>query len=216
MTDFRFVAARRALIETIRDRGIEDLSVLRLFDEVPRHRFLPDAVAHRAYEDAPVPIGFGQTASQPSLQALMLAALSPQPTDRVLEIGTGSGYLTALLAHCAEHVYSVERNRTLSARARDVLDALELPNVALMVGDGTIGWRKFAPYDVIAVSAASPSVPSALEDQLKEGGRMLIPVGDQHQQHLVMVRRIDGQIVHEEPDLACRFVPLIGRFGWAE
>jgi len=213
---YRFVAARRGLIEKIRERGINDLELMRLFDQVPRHFFLPEGVSNRAYEDAPVPIGFGQTASQPSLQAMMVQKLSPQPTDRVLEIGTGSGYLTALLAHLAERVYSVERNRSLSNRAREVIDRLGFQNVALHVGDGTIGWRKFSPFDVIIVSAASPSVPSALEDQLAEGGRMLIPVGDQEQQQLVMVRRSDGVIVHEDPDIACRFVPLLGRFGWSE
>jgi protein-L-isoaspartate(D-aspartate) O-methyltransferase len=185
----RFVGQRRALIETIRERGIEDLELLKLFDEVPRHLFLPEGVWPRAYEDAPVPIGFGQTASQPSLQAYYLQVLAPGRDDKVLEIGTGSGFLTALLARRADRVYSVERVRELSARARAALDALEIRNVALMVGDGTIGWRKYAPFDVVVVSAASPSVPPALVAQLAEGGRLLIPVGDRHRQELILVRK---------------------------
>lgn len=210
----RFVGQRRALIETVRDRGVEDLEILKLFDEVPRHLFLPEGVWPRAYEDAPVPIGFGQTASQPSLQAYYLQVLAPGPDDKVLEVGTGSGFLTALLARRADRVYSVERVRELSVRARKALDELEIRNVALLVGDGTIGWRKYAPFDVIVVSAASPSVPKALVDQLAEGGRMLIPVGDREKQELILVRRQEG-IVTEQPLVGeCRFVPLLGRFAF--
>jgi protein-L-isoaspartate(D-aspartate) O-methyltransferase len=214
VTDRRHERARRQLIETIRDRGIDDLEVLRVFDVVPRHLFLPDAVQHRAYEDAPLPIGFGQTASQPSLQALYLQTLKIRPTDRVLEIGTGSGFQTALLAHLAGHVYSVERLRELSVRARGFLDALRLTNVALLVGDGTIGWSRYAPYDSILVTAASPGVPQALVDQLTEGGRMLIPVGDRNEQTLRLIEKTaDG--VRSEDITACTFVPLLGRFGWS-
>ncbi|HSR43415.1 MAG TPA: hypothetical protein VLL48_14605, partial [Longimicrobiales bacterium] len=147
--DPRFVGYRRRLIEDIRARGIDDLEILELFDRVPRHLFVPEGVWNRAYEDTPVPIGFGQTASQPSLQAYYLQVLRPGPDDRVLEIGTGSGYLTALLALMAERVYSVERIRELSVRARAALDALGIQNAALWVGDGTIGWRKYAPYQVV-------------------------------------------------------------------
>jgi protein-L-isoaspartate(D-aspartate) O-methyltransferase len=215
LNDRRFERQRRQLIETIRERGISDLVVLRTFDLVPRHLFVPDAVQHRAYDDAPVPIGFGQTASQPSLQALYMQVLQLQPTDRVLEIGTGSGYQTALLAHLASHVYSVERVRELSARARSVLDALRFTNVALLVGDGTIGWSRYAPYDAILVSAASPGVPQALLDQLAEGGRMLIPVGDRNEQVLTLLEK-RGAEVHREDVTACTFVPLLGRFGWPE
>jgi protein-L-isoaspartate(D-aspartate) O-methyltransferase len=215
LNDRRYERQRRQLIETIRDRGIEDLEVLRVFDLVPRHLFVPDAVEHRAYEDAPVPIGFGQTASQPSLQALYLQTLKLQPTDKVLEIGTGSGYQTALLAHLVQHVYSVERLRELSARARTVLDSLRFTNIALLVGDGTIGWSRYAPYDAILVGAASPGVPQALLDQLAMGGRMLIPVGDRNEQILTLFERTpDG--FHREDITACTFVPLLGRFGWSE
>ena len=213
--DLDFVGYRRQLIEEIRGRGIEDLEVLHLFDRVSRHVFLPQAMWPRAYEDTPIPIGFGQTASQPSLQALYLSILKPGEDDVVLEIGTGSGYLTALLAITCDRVYSVERIRELSARARHALDGLRLKNVALMVGDGTIGWKRYAPFDVIVVSAASPSIPPALVDQLSEDGRMLIPVGTRDSQRLVHVRRVGGQVEEETVAGECRFVPLLGRFAWA-
>jgi protein-L-isoaspartate(D-aspartate) O-methyltransferase len=216
LDDLRFVGARRRLIELIRAQGIEDLEILQLFDRVPRHRFLPEGVHHRAYEDAPIPIGYGQTASQPSLQAYYLQLLRPVPEDRILEIGTGSGYLTALLALAGDRVYSVERVRELSSRARRALDGMELKNVALMVGDGSIGWRKFAPFQVITVSAASPSVPGALVDQLGEGGRMLIPVGAREVQDLLLIRREDGEVTQKSVREGCTFVPLLGRYGWAE
>jgi protein-L-isoaspartate(D-aspartate) O-methyltransferase len=213
LSDRRYERLRRQLIETIRDRGIDDLEVLRAFDTVPRHAFLPDAVQHRAYEDAALPIGYGQTASQPSLQALFLQLLRLQPGERVLEVGTGSGYQTALLARLAGHVYSVERVRELSARARAAIDALRIDNVALLVGDGTIGWSRFAPYDAILVAAGAPSIPAALVDQLARGGRMLIPLGGLDEQQLTLVRKVpDG--VDTETVGSCTFVPLLGRFGW--
>jgi protein-L-isoaspartate(D-aspartate) O-methyltransferase len=214
LDDTRFVGYRRKLIEDIRARGIEDLATLQLFDRVPRHLFLPEGVWPRAYEDAPIPIGFGQTASQPSLQAYYLSLLDPQPDDKVLEIGTGSGYLTALLCLMADRVYSVERVRELSRRARRALDAINVKNAALLVGDGTIGWRKYEPFDVIVVSAASPSIPSALIDQLGDGGRMLIPLGSRESQDLVLVRRAGFAVTQEVVKGECTFVPLLGRFAW--
>lgn len=214
LDDTRFVGYRRKLIEQIRERGIDDLEILELFDRVPRHVFLPEGVWPRAYEDAPVPIGFGQTASQPSLQAYYLSLLRPDSNDKVLEIGTGSGYLTALLALRADRVYSVERVRDLSRRARQALDQLHLKNVALLVGDGTIGWRKYQPFDVIVVSASSPSIPSTLVDQLADGGRMLIPVGSRDSQDLVLVTRNGAEVSEEVVRGDCTFVPLLGRFAW--
>lgn len=211
----RFVAQRRGLLERMQDRGIRDLEILRAFDLVPRHEFLPQAVAHRAYEDSPIPIGFGQTASQPSLQALYMQTLQLRPTDKVLEIGTGSGFQTAVLAQLVDRVYSVERLRALSVRAREVLDRLRISNVALLVGDGTIGWSRYAPYDAILVAAGSPEIPQPLLDQLAVGGRMLVPVGNRDMQRLLLVTRTPQGIQSEEV-LDCTFVPLLGRFGWEE
>lgn len=216
VTEFGLVAYRRKLIERIRERGIDDLELLELFDRVPRHIFLPEGVQLQAYEDRPIPIGHGQTASQPSLQAIYLKILQPTKDDRVLEIGTGCGFLTALLAMMADRVYSVERVRDLSIRARKALDALAIRNVALLVGDGSIGWRKYAPYDVIVISAACPSVPPALVDQIAEGGRMLLPLGSREQQDLILVTKEDGQVRQEKVLDRCTFVPLLGRYGWGD
>jgi len=211
----RFAAQRRALINRMQEKGIRDLNVLRAFDLVHRHLFVPEAVAHRAYEDAPVPIGFGQTASQPSLQALYMQILEIGSKDRVLEIGTGSGFQTAILAQLADRVYSVERIRELATRAREALDALRISNVAILVGDGTIGWSRYAPYDAILVAAGGPEVPQPLLEQLADGGRMLVPVGPRDVQRLVLVRR-HGDRFEQEEVLDCTFVPLLGRFGWAD
>jgi protein-L-isoaspartate(D-aspartate) O-methyltransferase len=216
LDDIRFVGYRRKLIERIRARGVDDLETLQLFDRVPRHSFLPEGVQPRAYEDAPIPIGFGQTASQPSLQALYLTILKPKHNEKILEIGTGCGYLTALLCLMADRVYSVERLRELSQRARRALDSFGIKNAALLVGDGTIGWRKYAPFDVIVVSAASPSVPQALVDQLADGGRMLIPVGGRDFQELVLVQKTGFAITEEVVGGEVKFVPLLGLFAWNE
>jgi protein-L-isoaspartate(D-aspartate) O-methyltransferase len=213
LNDRRWERQRRALIEEIREKGVDDLAVLRAFDLVPRHLFLPDAVQHRAYEDSALPIGFSQTASQPSIQALYLQVLGIAPTDRVLEIGTGSGFQTALLAQLAGQVYSVERIRELSVRAREILDRLRYSNVALLVGDGTVGWSRYAPYDGILVSAGAPSVPAALVDQLGPSGRMVIPLGDRIAQKLTLIRKTPAGLETEEV-ADCVFVPLLGRFGW--
>jgi protein-L-isoaspartate(D-aspartate) O-methyltransferase len=213
LTDPRWLRQRRALIEKITEHGIDDVTVLRAFDTVPRHLFVPTAVRHQAYDDSPVPIGFGQTASQPSLQALYLQTLRLQADDRVLEVGTGSGYQTALLAQLVEHVYSVERINELSFRARTALDELRVNNVALLVGDGSVGWTRYSPYDAILVAAAAPSVPPALVDQLAPGGRLLIPVGDRKLQQLTLLRK-QGGTVETETVTACTFVPLVGRFAW--
>jgi protein-L-isoaspartate(D-aspartate) O-methyltransferase len=211
----RFLAQRRALVGKIQDKGIRDLDILRLFEQIPRHEFIPEAVWHRAYEDVPVPIGFGQTASQPSLQALYMQLLELKPTDRVLEIGTGSGFQTAILARLVDRVYSVERLRELSVRARAAMDRLRISNVALLVGDGSIGWSRYAPYDAILVAAAAPEIPEPLIEQLAVGGRMLVPVGDLEMQRLVLVTHTpDG--IEEQEVLDCTFVPLLGRFGWED
>lgn len=213
VTERHFEAQRRKLIEAVRETGIEELEILRALDQVPRHLFVPEAVHHRAYEDAPLPIGFGQTATQPSLQALYIQRLGIGASDRVLEIGTGTGYQTAVLAQMAANVYSIERVRALSVRARAALDALRIANVALLVGDGTIGWSRYAPYDAILVAAGAPEPPPALLHQLAAGGRMLIPLGDRDTQQLTLFRNDPKGLVSEEIG-PCTFLPLVGRFGW--
>jgi protein-L-isoaspartate(D-aspartate) O-methyltransferase len=209
----RYVAQRRQLIERLQDRGIRDLEVQRAFDTIARHEFLPESVRHRAYEDAPVPIGFGQTASQPSLQALYMQLLDLGPRDKVLEVGTGSGFQTAVLAQLVDRVYSIERIRELGVRARETLERLRISNVAILIGDGTIGWSRYAPYDAILVAAGGPEIPEPLLSQLAMGGRMLIPVGGLEAQRLMLVKRTEEGMQYEEV-LDCTFVPLLGRFGW--
>lgn len=213
MTD-RYEGQRRALIGVMQERGIRDLNVLRAFDLIHRHEFIPDAMRHQAYQDAPVPIGFGQTASQPSLQALYMQVLDLRPTDRVLEVGTGCGFQTAVLAQLVDRVYSVERIRELAVRAREKLDQLRISNVAILVGDGTIGWSRYAPYDAILVAAGGPEIPRPLVEQLADGGRMLIPVGGRAMQRLMLVER-HGERMEQREVTECTFVPLLGRFGWA-
>jgi protein-L-isoaspartate(D-aspartate) O-methyltransferase len=210
----RYEGQRRALIGTMQARGVRDLNVLRTFDQIHRHEFIPDAVRHLAYDDAPVPIGYGQTASQPSLQALYMQLLDIQPGDKVLEVGTGCGFQTAVLARLANRVYSVERIRELAIAARERLDQMRISNVAILVGDGTIGWSRYAPYDAILVAAGGPEIPRPLMEQLSDGGRMLVPVGSRTMQRLMLVRR-RGDAFDQQEVMECTFVPLLGRFGWA-
>ena len=206
---------RRRLIETLQANGIRDLSVLRAFDEVPRHLFVPTGVRHRAYDDAALPIGSGQTISQPSIHALYLDVLRLTGRERVLEIGTGSGFQTALLARLAAQVFTIERVVALMDRAKEVLRSLNVNNVSYLVGDGTIGWREYGPYDAILVGAGSPTVPQPLIDQLAVGGRLLCPVGDRAKQEVVLVTRdISGVTTTSITD--ARFVPLVGTHGWVD
>lgn len=206
---------RSQLVETLRGKGIRDLAVLRAIAEVPRHLFVPEYLRHRAYDDAALPIGNGQTISQPWIQARSLEALALTGRGRALEIGTGSGYQTALLARLCGSVVSIERIRSLSDAARAVLEAIGLlRNVQLVVGDGTLGWLASAPYEGIVVAAASPEVPLPLVRQLEPDGRMVVPVGSRDAQVLTLVTR-DGEH-HTTTALSdARFVPLIGQHGWA-
>ncbi len=209
----QFGGARRRLIEELRGKGISDLAVLRALDLTPRHQFVPSGVRHRAYEDAPLPIGSGQTISQPFVHALYLQTLRLQGTEKVLEIGTGSGYQTALLAQLCRHVYSVERIRPLLETARDAITECGVTNVSLLCGDGTYGWPEFAPYDAILVGAGAPEIPQPLVEQLAVGGRLLVPIGGRDDQRLVEIARTaDGTEQREISDV--RFVPLVGRHGW--
>jgi protein-L-isoaspartate(D-aspartate) O-methyltransferase len=205
--------ARRRLIETLQSNGISDLAVLRAFDLVPRHAFVPTGVAHRAYEDSALPIGNGQTISQPTVHARSLQELRLTGRERVLEVGTGSGYQTALLATLAEQVFSIERVPALLDRARDLLHQLGVRNVSLLLGDGTLGWRDYAPYDGIVVGAAAPDVPRPYVEQLAEGGRLVLPVGSREDQILAVFTKRGTQL--ERRDVGpVRFVPLLGTYGW--
>ena len=211
----QFRGAARRLVETIRSRGITDTAVLRAFEMTPRHAFVPTGLYHKAYEDAPLPIGSGQTISQPSIHAKYLELIKLKGNERVLEIGTGSGYQTVLLAHLVEQVFSIERIPTLMEQARANIQRAGVKNVSLLVGDGTVGWRAHAPYDAILVSAASPKVPQPLVDQLAEGGKLVIPLGGMDEQELVMFTRHGNELVRESI-LPVRFVPLLGMHGWRE
>jgi len=205
--------ARRRLVETLQAGGIRDLAVLRAVDLTPRHLFVPTGVRHRAYEDSALPIGNGQTISQPSVHARYLELLHLTGKERVLEVGTGTGYQTVLLSHLAAQVFSMERVAALYERAREILRELDVRNVSMLLGDGTIGWREYAPYDAILVSAAAPDVPAPLLEQLAEGGTLLIPLGGKDEQMLVSFDRRDGALVRR--DIApVRFVPLLGTHGW--
>jgi protein-L-isoaspartate(D-aspartate) O-methyltransferase len=204
---------RRRLVEALQEKGVRDLSVLRAFDLTPRHLFVPTGMRHRAYEDSALPIGNGQTISQPSTHARYLELLGLTGKERVLEIGTGSGYQTVLLSHLASQVFSIERVGTLVTKARDAIRAAGASNVSLLAGDGTLGWREFAPYDAILVTAGSPDIPKPLAEQLSEGGRMLIPIGEREEQILTLFTKRGEEL--ERRDIgAARFVPLIGKYGW--
>lgn len=205
--------ARRRLVETLQEQGIRDLSVLHAIDEVPRHIFVPTGVRHRAYEDSALPIGNGQTISQPSIHARYLELLGLKGTERVLEIGTGSGYQTALLARLAAQVFSIERIAPLLEKAREVLHQMGTNNISFMLGDGTLGWRQFAPFDAILVGAAAPEIPEAYIEQLAENGRLLIPLGDREEQMLHLFTQREGKL--EQQEIApVRFVPLLGKNSW--
>lgn len=210
----QYGGARRRLIEELQRKGIRSLTVLKAFDDVPRHEFVPSGLRHRAYEDSPLPIGQGQTISQPWVHAKYLELLDLKGDERVLEIGTGSGFQTALLTKRAREVFSIERIAPLAEQARESLRRCGIDHVIQSVGDGTLGWPEHAPYDAILVGAASPDVPQPLLEQLAEGGQLLIPVGDRDTQRLLRIRRTPEGFVRSELD-AMRFVPLIGEHGFA-
>jgi protein-L-isoaspartate(D-aspartate) O-methyltransferase len=207
---------RRRMVERqIAARGLRHEAVLAAMCRVPRHAFVDERSQGYAYEDRPLPIGEGQTISQPYMVAIMTAALLPAQGDAVLEIGTGSGYQTAVLAELVAKVYTIERIASLQDGARKVLDELGYANVEFAVGDGTMGLPEYAPYEGILVTAGAPRVPEALKAQLAERGRLVIPVGSRHYQELVRVTR-KGESFYEETMEGCAFVPLIGQEGWGE
>jgi protein-L-isoaspartate(D-aspartate) O-methyltransferase len=204
-----FTALRERMVSSqLRGRGIRDLRVLDAMARVPRHEFTHEHDRGQAYEDYPLPIGEEQTISQPFIVAIMLELLELRAEDKVLEVGTGSGYVTALLAELAAQVISIERHASLAERARGVLERLGYRNVTVVVGDGSQGYSPSAPYNAILVSAAAAAVPAPLSIQLAEGGRMVIPVGPAVAQQLQLIRRENGRI-QTTPRETCRFVPLI-------
>lgn len=209
-----FPKARSKMVEEqIISRGIRDLRVIEAMKKVPRHLFVEEALQSQAYSDHPLPIGEKQTISQPYMVALMTEALELKGKERVLEIGGGSGYQTAILAELSERVFSIERIRSLAIRARQLLYELGYYNVEIKIFDGTLGWPEEAPFDAILVTAGAPDIPGPLVDQLSIGGRLVIPVGDEYAQDLFRVRKTKEGMVREDLG-GCRFVKLIGRYGW--
>ena len=203
------------LAENLRAGGVRDKRLLEAFRQVPRHLFVEEALAGKAYENCSLPLGEKQTITQPLVVARMLALLAPTSDDRVLEIGTGSGYQTALLAHLVAQVYSIERIASLARTASARLRAAKLANVHVKNFDGTYGWRDRAPFQGIIVTAAAPEIPRTLAEQLGDGGRLVIPVGERRAQVLTRVVR-QGSGFHVEEHGSCLFVPLIGKFGWPD
>ncbi|MGC9976279.1 MAG: protein-L-isoaspartate(D-aspartate) O-methyltransferase [Syntrophales bacterium] len=213
----RYVKQRKRMVESqIRARGIRDARVLAAMEKVPRHLFVNEALRDQAYNDSPLPIDGGQTISQPYIVALMTEAMELTGKDKVLEIGTGSGYQTAILAELAEHVFSIDRVASLASAARRLLEALNYYNVAIRVGDGTYGWREEVPFDAIIVTAGAPNIPRTFVEQISIGGRLVIPVGGRHSQALIKITRLaeDLSDVKKEDLGGCRFVDLIGEYGW--
>jgi protein-L-isoaspartate(D-aspartate) O-methyltransferase len=208
------IARRRMVEQQIISRGVEDQRVIDAMMQVPRHLFVESGLQSHAYSDASLPIGEKQTISQPYMVAAMSTALELQGHERILEIGTGSGYQSAVLAMLVKRVYSIERISMLAGRARKVLDQLCLSNVNIKVGDGTIGWRDQAPFDGILVAAGAPDIPTEYLQQLEVGGKLVLPVGDRSQQILVRVTRQEDDNYKREQLMGCRFVPLIGEQGW--
>lgn len=212
--DPRDRALREAMVDhQLRARGIRDPRVLRAFAEVPRHLFVPEHLRGMAYDDAPLPIGHGQTISQPLMVALMLEALEIEGHERVLDVGAGSGYQAALLGHMAREVVSVEVVPELARMARRNLERAGITNVKVIEGDGSLGYAPDAPYDAIVVAAGSPDVPQPLLDQITEGGRLVIPIGPRYGQSCYRLRKKGGRVRRDDLG-ACAFVPLVGEGGW--
>ncbi|MDD5496211.1 MAG: protein-L-isoaspartate(D-aspartate) O-methyltransferase [Candidatus Omnitrophica bacterium] len=204
---------RRMVEEQLIARGIADRKVLEAFMKVPRHEFVREEFFESAYGDHPLPIGNNQTISQPYMVALMTECLGLKGDERVLEIGTGSGYQMAILCQIAKEIYSVERFKDLAENADSVLKRLGYANYAIKVGDGTLGWEDRAPYDAVIVTAGAPGIPRSLVGQMKDGGRLVIPMGGEFGQVLTVVRK-KGDTVEASEVCGCMFVPLIGREGW--
>ena len=206
---------RQYMVDTqIIPRGIKNPRVIEAMRKVPRHLFLDEALWPQAYEDHPLPIGEKQTISQPYMVALMTEALNLTGKEKVLEIGSGSGYQTAILAELAEQVYTIERIPVIAKRARKIFDQLQYRNIVITIGDGSSGWKEHSPYDGIIVTAASPSPPKPLLEQLATGGRLVIPIGKEFSQELMLYIKEDGEEFKQENYGGCRFVKLVGEHGW--
>ena len=201
--------------EQVIARGIKDPRVIQAMRKIPRHLFVETGLAARAHDDGPLPIGEKQTISQPYMVGLMTEALELQGNEKILEVGTGSGYQTAVLGELVANVFSIEKIRSLAIRARALLDEMGYYNVAIQVGDGTLGWSDHAPFDAIIVTAGAPGVPRPLIDQLAPGGKLVIPIGNEQSQLLRRIRRTDSGLEEEELG-ECRFVKLWGKYGWAD
>jgi protein-L-isoaspartate(D-aspartate) O-methyltransferase len=207
------ILRKRMVEEQLISRGIKNQKVLDAFLKIERHKFIPEDLRNSAYADFPVPIGEGQTISQPYIVALMTESLDLSGQERVLEIGTGSGYQTAVLAELAKEVYTIEKSERLSNKAEILLNELGYTNVKIMVGDGTLGWQEEAPFERIIITAASPRVPLPLTEQLKENGKLIIPLGESYSQALTLFEKKKDKLVSTKI-CDCVFVPLIGKYGW--
>ena len=215
-TDTYSMAREKMVEEQLAIRGITDPRVLIAMRLIPRHLFVDKGFWGRAYGDHPLPIGHEQTISQPYMVALMTQVLQTKEDHKVLELGTGSGYQAAVLARLVKKVFTIERHGALARRAREVFDKLSIDNIATRIGDGTIGWNAYAPFDAIVVTAGSPDIPQPLLDQLSEdGGRLAIPVGGQGFQQLKVITREEDSFSSRE-EVGCSFVPLVGKHGWTK
>ena len=213
----RYIKQRMKMVDAqIRARGIRDPRVLKALEKVPRHLFVNEALRDQAYNDNPLPIDGGQTISQPYIVALMTEALELTGSEKVLEIGTGSGYQAAVLAELVDHVFSIDRIASLAGNARRLLESLNYYNIAIRVGDGTLGWKDEAPFDAVMVTAGAPDIPKTLVEQIAVGGRLVVPVGGRHSQVLMKLTRLSESVndVKKEDLGGCRFVDLIGEYGW--
>jgi len=211
--ELKFKQRRKSLVENLRNKGISNERVLAAFEQVPRHVFVDTAFADNAYSDTALPIGMGQTISQPYTVARQMELLEVFPGEKILEIGTGSGYQAALLCEMGAKVYSIERHKQLYEKARSTLRELGY-SVQLKLGDGSLGWSAYSPYDAIIVTAGAPVVPEDLVQQLNVNGRLVVPVGDKTKQEMVRVRKIDDNNFEEERFRSFKFVPLVGKKGW--
>ena len=211
-----YAGQRRKMVEEqLLERGIKDLALMEVMSRVPRHLFVDSSLQQRAYGDCPLPIGENQTISQPYIVASMTEALQLKGEERVLEIGTGSGYQTAILAEMASQVFTIERIKPIVQKTKVLLNSLMYENIIFKVFDGTYGWRDQSPFDAILISAATPNIPTALIEQLADKGRLVAPVGSRESQKLTVLNKIGNRLVSREKE-SCKFVPLIGKFAWPE